>query len=224
MTGKRRFSGRLRDRLGISVRRQRQATRAMQLGLIGFLFVGLDRGNPGIVVNTLVALGVTELPALLERDYNLPMDPALVLWLTTAVFLHALGTLGPYQNVWWWDHVTHMLSSSLMAGAGYASVRAMEVHSDQIVLPPRFLFVFILTIVVAFGVLWEVLEFAIGLAAKAIGTGRVLTQYGLDDSMLDLIFNTFGGVIVAASGTAHLTGMVSALAARLGAADHRDVE
>lgn len=196
----------------------------MQLGLIGFLFVGLDRGNPGIVVNTLVALGVTELPALLERDYNLPMDPALVMWLTTAVFLHALGTLGPYQNVWWWDHVTHMLSSSIVAAAGYASVRAMEVHSDQIVLPPRFVSVFILTIVVAFGVLWEVLEFGIGLGAAVIGTGRVLTQYGLEDSMLDLIFDIIGGVIVAVWGTVYLTGMVSTLAARFSSSPDPETE
>jgi hypothetical protein len=35
----------------------------------------------------------------LERDYAIPMDPALVLWLTTAVFLHALGTLGPYRDI-----------------------------------------------------------------------------------------------------------------------------
>ena len=58
---------RLRDRLGLDARRQRQVVRAMQLSLVGFVFIGLDRGNPGIVVNAGVALGVTYLPAAFER-------------------------------------------------------------------------------------------------------------------------------------------------------------
>jgi len=206
---------RLRDILGISERRQRQATRVMQLSLVGFLFVGLDRGDPGIVVNTVVALAVTELPAVLERDQRLSMDPALVLWLTTAVFLHAVGTLGPYQDVWWWDHVTHVVSSSIVAGAGYATARAVESHTDEIVLPPRFLFAFLVVLVLAFGVLWEVLEFGIGTAAAGLGSEAVLTQYGLEDTMLDLVFDAAGGLIVASWGTAYLSGMVTALADRL---------
>lgn len=205
---------RLRDVLGISKRRQEQASRLLQLCLVGFLFIGIDRGNVGIIVNSVLALAITELPALLDRDYALPMDPALVLWLTTAVFLHALGTLGPYQTVWWWDHVTHAISSSLVAGAGYATTRAVESYSDAIVLPPRFLFVFLLALVLAFGVLWEVLEFGLGQMTAVMGTGQVLTQYGLDDSMLDLVFDAAGGLLVAVWGTAYLSGMVTELVER----------
>jgi hypothetical protein len=40
-------------------------------------------------------------------------------------------------------------------------------------------------------------------------------QYGLDDTMLDLLFDTLGGVVVAVWGTAHLTDVVGALADRL---------
>lgn len=213
---------RLRDVLGISKRRQEQATRVMQLSLVGFLFIGLDRGNVGIVVNSGLALAITELPALMDRDYSLSMDPALVMWLTTAVFLHALGTLGPYQTVWWWDHVTHAISSSLVAGAGYATTRALESHSEAIVLPPRFLFVFLLSLVLAFGVLWEVLEFGLGQVTAWLGTGRVLTQYGLDDSMLDLVFDAAGGLVVAVWGTAYLSGMVTELVERFDSPPRND--
>jgi hypothetical protein len=90
---------RLRDRLGVSVRHQHQAARLMELALPGIVFVGLDRGNVGIVVNADLALAVTQLPPILEPDYGFSMDPGLVLWITTAVFLHAVGTLGPYQNI-----------------------------------------------------------------------------------------------------------------------------
>ncbi|QSW98877.1 hypothetical protein [Haloterrigena alkaliphila] len=201
-----------------SQHRQRQLTHLMEIGLIGMLFVGIERGNGGIVINTGVALLVTQLPPLLERDYEIPMDPRLTLWITTAVFLHAFGTVGLpgatvtlYSQVWWWDHMTHALSASLVAGVGYATVRALHEHADGIYFPRRFVAVFILLFVLAFGVLWEVLEFAIALAADALGMNPVLTQYGLADTMLDFVFNSIGGLIVALWGGAYLTGVSGAI-------------
>jgi hypothetical protein len=217
---------RLRDRIGLTSRRQRQLSRAMQVMLVGIVGLGLERGNPGIVINATIGLGVTQLPAVLERDYQIPMDPALTLWITIAVFLHALGTAGLpgsatnlYRSVWWWDHLTHTLSSSIVAAAGYATARAIELHSDAVSLPDRFMFVFILLFVLAFGVFWEVIEFAVAGIASLSGTQSVLTQYGLDDTMLDLLFDTLGGLVVAVWGTAHLTDVVGALATRFERAD-----
>jgi hypothetical protein len=194
----------------------------MQLVLVGLLFIGFDRGSLGIIVNSTIGLGVTYLPAVLERNYRIPMDAGLTLWITTAVFLHALGTVGIpgagvnfYRSVWWWDHLTHTLSSSVVAAAGYATARAFDQHTDAIHLPPRFMFVFILSFVLAFGVFWEVVEFALGGLASVTGSGNILTQYGLEDTMLDLLFDALGGVIVAVWGTAYLTDVVGALSAKL---------
>jgi len=194
----------------------------MELGLIGMLFIGIDRGNAGIVVNTAVALFVTQLPPILERDYEIPMDPRLTLWITTAVFLHAFGTVGLpgttrtlYTQLWWWDHMTHALSASIVAGVGYATVRALHEHADGIHFPRRFVAVFILLFVLAFGVLWEILEFAIALSAEAFGIDAVLTQYGLSDTMLDLVFNSIGGLIVALWGGAYLADVSGAIRDRL---------
>lgn len=194
----------------------------MEVGLIGMFFIGLDRRNTSIIVNTAVALAVTQLPPILQRDYNIPMNPGLMLWITAAVFLHALGTVGIpgtdvslYRSVWWWDHLTHALSASVVGAAGYATVRALDVHIDEIELPPRFMFVFILMFVLAFGVFWEVIEFAIGELSRVIGGQPVLTQYGIGDTMLDLVFNTAGAIVVAIWGTAHLSGVVSALVQQL---------
>ncbi|MCO8245033.1 MULTISPECIES: hypothetical protein [unclassified Haladaptatus] len=208
---------RVRERLGISERRQQQLTRVMELCLVGIFFVGMDRGNLGIMINSALAFAVTHTPAVLKRDYGIPMDAGLTLWITTAVFLHAVGTLGPYQNVWWWDHVTHMLSASLVAGVGYATVRALDSHYEDVYLPPRFMFVFILMFVVAFGVIWEVTEFAVSGLASIVGGRAVLTQFGLGDTMLDLVFDTAGGLVTALWGTAYLTDVTGALAARLDA-------
>ncbi|WP_276250629.1 hypothetical protein [Haloarcula rara] len=206
---------RVRDQLGIGPRRQRQATYVMEVLLVVILAIGILTGSTGVIVNTGVGLLVTQLPALLERDYGIALDPALTLWITTAVFLHAVGVIGLpwadanfYKTIWWWDHLTHALSSSIVAAIGYTTVRALDRHSEDIYVPPRFMFVFILMFVMAFGVVWEVLEFTIGLAADATGNTAVLTQFGLEDTMLDLVFDSIGAVIVAIWGTAHLTDVV----------------
>lgn len=214
----------LRDRLGISPHRQRQLTWFMQICLIGMLFVGIYEGNTGIIVNAALALAVTQLPSLLERDFGIPMDSGLVLWITASVFLHVFGNVGlpgatstPYQSFWWWDHLTHALSASIVAAVGYAGARAIDEHRADIYFPPRFMFVFILLFVLAAGVFWEVIEFAVSRIASVIGTEAALTQYGFEDTMLDLIFNTIGAVIAATWGTAYLTDIVSVLTERLDA-------
>ncbi|WP_117595000.1 hypothetical protein [Haloprofundus halophilus] len=214
---------RVREKLGINGRRQTQLARLMQLFLVGMVAIGVERGDVGVVVNAGVGLGVTYLPALLERDYHIPMDAGLTLWVTTAVFLHAIGSgglpgveTGLYRQFWWWDHMTHTLSASIVAAVGYTVTRALDVHTDAVELPPRFVFVFILMFTVAFGVFWEVLEFAIGEVAAMTGGDPVLTQFGLSDTLVDIMFNTLGGVVVAIWGTAHLSDVVGAVAARFG--------
>jgi len=209
---------RLRDRSGLSERHQRVAARLMEASLVGFVFVGLYAGNVGVVVNSAVGLAVTQLPPLLERDYDLTMDSGLVLWITAAVFFHALGTVGLpgggasfYQSVGWWDHLTHVLSSSVVAAVGYAAVRAVDEHVDGVVFPPTFTFAAILLVVLAFGVLWEVVEFAVGGLGSVLGSGAVLTQYGLGDTMLDLVFDAVGGLVVATWGTAYLAGFTESV-------------
>ena len=189
--------------------------------LLGLMVVfGLLTTSAGVVINALVAFGVTFLPGVLEHDYDIPMDARLTLWLTVAVFLHGLGTVGlpfvgtPYADIWWYDHLTHALSASIVAAVGYATARAFDLHSEAVYLPPRFMFVFILTFTLAFGVFWEVIEFVISLTAASLGVGSVLTQYGLEDTMLDLLFDTAGAIAVAVWGSGQLSGVVTALTAR----------
>lgn len=202
----------------IGSRLERRLVWFMHVGLIGMFFIGLERRNTGIIVNCLLGLAVVQLPPVMERDYDIPMEPTLTLWITGAVFFHALGTVGVpgadlpfYRSVWWWDHFTHALSASVVAAAGYATVRAIDRHSKEIELPPRFMFVFLLMFVLAFGVLWEVLEFVVSEASRLVSGGSVLTQYGIEDTLLDLVFNAVGAVVVAVWGTAYLSGVVSAL-------------
>lgn len=211
------------DRLRLSEHRQLQLVRGMEIGLIVLFFIGIERGSPGVIVNTGVGLVVLRLPAIIERDLDLPMDPRLVLWISSAAFLHAFGVVGIpglgwtfYTGLWWWDHLTHALSASVVAAAGYATVRAIDIHSAEVEIPPRFVAVIILIFVLAFGVAWELLEFFIGVGADLTGTPGVLTQYGIEDTLKDFTFNSIGGLLVAIYGGIYLTDLSDAISEKLG--------
>ncbi|TKX79722.1 hypothetical protein [Halorubrum sp. SD626R] len=190
-----------------SLRTQRRLTRAMQLLLAGIVVYGAAFGQPKAITNGGLGLLVTFVPAALERNYDIPLDPWLGVWITSAVLLHTLGSAWFYAQIAWWDHLTHALSASLVAGAGYTTLRAVDLHSDAIRIPARFAFVFIIVVVLAFAVVWELFEFGLDIVADETGIEMPLAQFGLEDTVADLLYNSVGALIVALFGQAHLTGV-----------------
>ncbi len=192
-------------------RRRARVARVMQALMLGAVALGAVERNVDILVNATGGLAVTFVPALFERNSSVPMDAGLSLWFTTAVFLHVVGAVGIpgapgnlYSDVWWWDHVTHAASASLVAGIGYALLRAIDEHSDAVALPTQLTVVFTLLFVLAVGVYWEIFEFALG--HVRIGGESALTQYGVADTLEDLAFDAAGGLIAAVLGEVYLIG------------------
>lgn len=205
---------RLRARIDVSDRYKRLGSRAMQAILAVLFGFGLLARDISVVANAGVALALTFVPAILTRDYRIPMGPGLVLWITAAVFLHVLGSVGLYDGIARWDTLTHALSASVVAAAGYAFVRAIDLHTDEVYLPPRMLVVCILLFSLAMGVVWELLEFSIDLSAAVLGIEAVLAQHGIDDTVRDLLFDAVGAIVVTLWGTAALTDVSTALSDR----------
>ncbi|GAA0680548.1 hypothetical protein ACFQDG_03655 [Natronoarchaeum mannanilyticum] len=174
----------------------------------------------GLVINSGIPLAITFLPRALNREYGYEMGGGLALWISGAAFLHAIGALGPYTMFGWYDQVTHTLSATLVAGAGYAIVVAIETEHDGVEIPSRLRGVFILLFVLAFGVLWEIGEFGTGLIAELYGGQAVLAQYGASDIALDLLFNAVGATIVALWGTGYFDGLSGLLARRVDRAEN----
>jgi hypothetical protein len=177
----------------------------MQFVLVGIVAYGVLFRQPKAISNGTIALLITFMPALMEHRYDFPLDPWLGLWITLAVFLHTLGSAALYTHIAWWDHLTHAMSASLVAGVGYTFARAVDIHSDEIYLPTRFFFVYVLVVVLSFGVVWELFEILLDVAAEATGLQMPLAQHGLDDTVRDLVFNSLGALTVAALGQAHLS-------------------
>lgn len=206
----------VRGRLDVSEQRIRQFVWAMQLVLGGLLIYGLVIRDITTITNASIALAVTFLPAVFQHNFRLPIEPELAFWLTSAAFLHTLGSAGLYGYIGQWDSLTHSLSASLVAATGYTIVRAIDLHSDDVYFPSRTMVVFILLFVLAIGVVWELVEFALDLAAQRFGFEAVLAQHGVNDTVGDLLFNLAGAIIAAALGATYLTDFSYQLADHFG--------
>ncbi len=185
--------------------------RGMQVVILALGGYGFSAGNPAVVVNALLGLLATFLPAILRRDFGIAMETPLVAWIAIAALLHTVGMVGPYETVWWWDHLTHTLSATLVAGVGFAVTRAIDEYWEDIYLPPDFMFVYIVVFTLAAGVLWEVLEFVGRELTLLVGKGPILVQYSLADSVIDLLFDGIGGVFVAAFGQRRFDRLIASI-------------
>lgn len=175
-------------------------SRAMQASMLAIAIGGLLTDHLTWVPASVVALIVTEVPSILRRDLRLVLPAELNFWIVFALFLHVWGGVsGFYDNVPGWDHVTHALSSSLIAALGFIVVLSVDQFVKSIFLPRRFLGLFIVMFTMAMGVLWELMEFSLD-----VWTGSRM-QYSLDDSMLDLFFDGMAGIAVAAVGAHYLS-------------------
>ncbi|WP_255170471.1 hypothetical protein [Natrononativus amylolyticus] len=194
---------------------QRGLVWAMRLGLFGMLAYGVLAPQSELITNAGLMLAITFVPTLLRRRYDLPFDAGLVLWVTTVVFLHALGSAYFYERTFWWHNLTHPLSATLVGAIGYAFIRTLDEHRDDVHLPPGLVPLFVVVFVAAFGVVWEISEFGFDVLAAAYDLTMPLTQHGLDDTMTDVVFNTIGASIVAAWGLPYLDPVTDAITDRL---------
>jgi hypothetical protein len=189
---------------GTTKERLRLFSRAMQAGMLAVVVGGLATGNDTWVPAAVISLIVTMIPAALRRDLNLVLPPELNFWIVLALFLHVVGGFSNfYNNVPGWDHLTHMLSASLIGGIAFVLVVIVDKYVTSIYLPPRFLALFIVLLTMAVGVIWEIMEFAND------SLFHTQLQYGLDDSMRDLFFDGVAGFVVAFIGARYLRTMTA---------------
>jgi len=125
---------------------------------------------------------------LILRLVGIFIEPWQRVYIAIALFLHPMGGLyGFYHTIWYYDHVTHFMSATLVSSIGYVLARSR--WGDTATgrwLVPAFTMVFILTA----GFVWEVIEILT----------PVLTVYGPNDTAWDYVFNTMGGLTIIAVG------------------------
>jgi len=159
---------------------------------LGVLAYSEGRGYPGNGAS-LGALILT-IPILLEWGGWFRMPLYMHLWAVMAVGLHAFGlVMGFYDTVWWWDELTHAISSSMVCMIAALALYLFDIHSVKIKVPRWAYPMMVLTFAIFIGVIWEVAEFTGDVLA---GTGmQYSTLDTLGDCYVDLIGGTFTSLI-----------------------------
>ena len=168
----------------------RVAERAIRYGIVAVFGEGVRQRNPGAVVNAVFSLAATYLPSAIERAWDVEFRPWQRVYAGVAMLAHAVGMLGPYDDTWWWDHLTHTLSATLFGGVVHADERRRDRDPE-----PR-----VLAAIVLAGLVWELLEYAIHAVSRRLGIEPILVHYSATDTVLDLVFNAVGALLVLAFG------------------------
>jgi hypothetical protein len=150
---------------------------------------GVRRRDAAAAVNALVALVVAGLPFVLRATADLIVAPTLAVWLAATGLLHAVGMLGPYDSVRWWDTVTHFLSATFVAAVCYAGALVGGVPWPAVA---TVLFTFVA------GLWWELLELVARELGEAFDVEPVLVHYGRRDTLVDLLVDVVGAIVVVA--------------------------
>jgi len=177
------------------------ATRIMQAAMLAAGIGGLITGYYSWVPASFISFFVTMIPAVLRRNLNLVLPSGLTFWIALTMFLHAVGGSADfYATVPGWDHLTHMMSGSMIGVLGFVIVVILDKYVKSIYLPRPFLALFVVMLVMGIGVLWEIMEFA---NDSLLHTHL---QYGLGDTMWDLFFDGIAGFLAAIIGLRYLAG------------------
>jgi len=163
---------------------------SLQGAILLTLVVGVRRRNVAAAVNALVAFAVAVLPFVLGVTAGLAVAPTLSLWLAAAGLLHAVGMLGPYDSVPWWDAVTHFVSASFVAALIYAGVLVADAVAEAAAAT--------LLLTLAVGLWWELLELVARELGEQFDVEPVLVHYGWRDTLVDLLVDVLGAVVVVA--------------------------
>lgn len=128
---------------------------------------------------------------------NLPWE--LNFLLALVLFLHVAGHVSGLYSFFApvYDKIHHFLSAALVAMLGFVSVAILEYYTE-IKMGRHMIVFFIIILAVAIGAFAEMIEF---LQDLILGTSY---QPGLEDTMIDLIADTLGGIIIAVPGYFYL--------------------
>lgn len=167
---------------------------------IGWLgYRGIRQANPVLTANAIVAILAAVVPISLDFvigpvvGWTIELGAVLPAWIAIGGLLHTIGMTTVYESIWWWDHLTHTTTAALIAAVVYAMVLMVEPDLETSVVAG-------ITIGLTFlaGVFWELIELFGRDLSEVVDAEPLLVPYGRRDTILDLVFDLVGAILVVA--------------------------
>jgi ABC-type Fe3+-siderophore transport system permease subunit len=158
------------------------------------------KGDIPVAISGTVAFGMTLVPLAFGLKTHIAVPWGALFCIALSLFLHVAGYAFDWYNGFYpyYDKIAHVVSSFTVALLGFLIVVLLH-RLNRMRCSVRMITLFILVFTLALGAAWEILEFAVD---RLFGTHL---QYGLDDTIYDLIFDGIGGLIVAGTGAIWLS-------------------
>lgn len=155
----------------------------------------------GIILLTLV-------PLLLANYYRIFIPPEFVILAIAFIFASLfLGEVyGYYSRFWWWDLALHAGSGFLLGIIGFLLVHVLnETDEIEVYMKPGFVAFFAFLFAIGIGVIWEIFEFGMDSFFDMNMQKEMLGDpSGLTDTMLDLLVDTLGALIISVLGYGYI--------------------
>lgn len=176
--------------------------RLIWLSLIGVALWALWEWRLELAFVALGTLAVSVVPVVAAKWADIQVPPsfiaAVVFFVAATLFLGEVFDF--YERFWWWDIAMHGSSAVAFGLVGFVLVFIMF-QGDRFAAPPIAMAFFAFCFAMTIGALWEVFEYGMDQTF-----GMNMQKSGLNDTMGDLMVNTLGAAIGAASGLAYLKG------------------
>jgi hypothetical protein len=159
------------------------------------LIIAVWRRDWVYVVACVISIFISFIPTILKRDYHITLPWVFDLLIAAALFLHiGGGVLNAYHIIPGYDHITHFVSSVLVSFLAFAVIYILDEYWDGLHMDIYAMAFVAVIFTMAMGVVWEFLEWSVDMI---FGTTE---QWGLQDTMLDLLVDTIAGIITAVVG------------------------
>jgi hypothetical protein len=172
--------------------------------LVMSVTTGLLTSNFEVVFLSVMTIWLTFFPNILEKRFGVYLPSSLQIVITIFIFLaQYLGELNNfYERFWWWDIMLHTVSGFVLGIIGFMFVYLLnEKYDTNVNLSPFFIVLFSLCFAITIGVFWEFFEFGMD---RGFGHNmqkfREPGQDGLVDTMVDLIVDSLGAIIISIMG------------------------
>jgi uncharacterized membrane protein YjdF len=172
----------------------------LQFLIAANILIAFSLGEYSQVFGGVVGLCLTLVPAVVTRRWSLTLPWQVNLLIALSLYLHVAGEIQGFYVLYYpyYDKIAHLVSGITVSVLAFVIVLLLDRFS-RLNLTRWMIVGFIIIAAMAMEGFWEIYEW---LFDTFLGTNL---QYGLDDTMLDMISVLIGAIVVALAGNRYLS-------------------
>lgn len=144
------------------------------------------------VFGCIIGIILSFIPSILHKNFNITLPWILDTLIAFALFLHIAGVvLQIYHIIPFYDVLTHFVSAILVAFLAFVAIYILDIYWNGLHMNKYAMAFVVIIFTMAMGVVWEFFEWTTDILFQTN------EQWGLYDTMKDLLIDTISGFFIA---------------------------